>query len=261
VHARPGFLLSIVALLTLLALPGGAAAQVTAEPAVPSAAPAQPASPSAESALPVPSAQPAGTDAQVPDAAQVAKLAELEGLLAEDERMTRRWWRFWSLVQAALIVGQVSFGYFVIDDRDERAAFYLNAGASGIGLLSLLVTRPPALKATKRVLSLPSDTPEQRALKLRAAEELVEESGKAQAFNTGWAPYTGGAVVGLAVALPLWIKFDRKVDSVLALVGSMAFTTVQTLTTPVRARDYRRRQPVQVSLGVSLGGLSINGAF
>jgi hypothetical protein len=176
--------------------------------------------------------------------------------------MSRRWWRGWSLVQAGLIVAQLSIGYFAFgDDRNDRASYYLNAGASGVGLLALLITRPPALKAERRVLSLPAGTPEQRAAKVRAAEELVEESGKGQAFGTGWAPYAGGTLVGAALALPLWLKFDRPVEAAMSFVGSIAFTVAQTLTTPTRARDYRERHSVQVSYGVSLGGVSVTAKF
>ena len=170
----------------------------------------------------------------------------------------------WTLVQTGLILTQLGVGYFLMDDPDDtglRASAYLNAGASGVGLLSLLVLRPPALKARKRVLSLPAGTPKERAAKLRAAEELVEESGKGQKFGTGWAPYTGGAIVGAAVALPLWLKFERPLEATMSFVGAIGFTVVQTLTTPTRARDYRERNPVQLSWGVSLGGVSLSGKF
>ena len=202
--------------------------------------------------------------AQVSDAAQAAKLAELETLLAEDERMTLRWWRFFTLVQAGLIVAQTTVGYFAFDDPDQhgmRVSAFLNAGASGLGLLSLVVMRPPALSATKRVLSLPGATPEQRAAKLRAAEELVEESGEAQELGTGWLPYTGGVVVGAAIGLPLWLKYDQPVEAAMSFFGSIAFTVVQTLTTPTRARDYRGRRQVEMSLGLGFGGASLSGRF
>jgi hypothetical protein len=260
-----------VLLCSLHMFQAGVHAQVTAEPVAVAPEQPQPAPDPGEEPVQS-SAGVAASDVsetlmpgeQVSDAAQAAKLAELEGLLAEDERMTRRWWRFFTLVQAGLIVGQTTVGYFAFDAPDQRGqqvSAYLNAGASGVGLLSLLVLRPPALKATKHVLSMPSATPEQRAAKLRAAEELVEESGKAEEFGTGWAPYTGGVVVGAAIALPVWLKWDQPVEAALSFFGSIAFTTVQTLTTPTRARDYRGRRQVELSLGLTFGGASISGKF
>ena len=236
-----------------------AAASVEGAEETAAAAPNPDVSPSEE-----PAPEDVASESRVSDAAQAAKLAELESLLAEDEDMSRRWWRGWTLVQTGLILTQLGVGYFLMDDPDDaglRASAYLNAGASGVGLLSLLVLRPPALKARKRVLSLPAGTPKERAAKLRAAEELVEESGKGQKFGTGWAPYTGGAIVGAAVALPLWLKFERPLEATMSFVGAIGFTVVQTLTTPTRARDYRERNPVQLSWGVSLGGVSLSGKF
>ncbi len=173
------------------------------------------------------------------DAMITARLKHVERVLSQDERETRRWWRAWIGIQSALFAGNVGWGLITFDDTGARAEHFLNAGGSLLGGLSLLVLRPPALRAPAELAELSERTPTQRALKLEAAESLLAESADAQAFGTGWAPYTGAVVVGTAIAVPLWLKYDRKLGAAATMFGSIALTTAQVATLPTASLKER----------------------
>lgn len=184
------------------------------------------------------------------DAVVTARLSRVEHILAEDEEHTRTWWRSWIYVQSGLFAGNVGWGLLTFDDTGARAEHFLNAGGSLLGLLSLVVLRPPALRAGKTLDSLSDSTPLQRAMKLETAEALLAESAEAQSFGSGWAPYTGAFVVGSAIAGPLWFKYDRKLGATGSLVGSMVLTSIQVATLPTQALKERsgRTPPTQAPI-------------
>lgn len=173
------------------------------------------------------------------DAVVTARLSRVEHILAEDEERTRTWWRSWIYVQSGLFAGNVGWGLLTFDETGARAEHFLNAGGSLLGLLSLVVLRPPALRAGKTLDDLSDSTPLQRSMKLETAEALLAESAEAQSFGSGWAPYTGAFVVGSAIAAPLWFKYDRKLGATGSLVGSMVLTSIQVATLPTEALKER----------------------
>lgn len=177
------------------------------------------------------------------DAVVTARLRHVESVLSHDERETRRWWRTWICVQSVLLAGNVGWGLIELDDTGARAEHFLNAGGSLLGGLSLIVLRPPALSAESELAELEGNTEAQRAVKLEAAEALLAENADAQAFGTGWAPYAGGFIAGTAIALPLWLKYDRKLGAAASFFGSMAITALQVVTLPTQSLKEREQRP------------------
>lgn len=188
------------------------------------------------------------------DAVVTARLRHIEGVLSHDERETRRWWRTWICVQSVLLAGNVGWGLIELDDTGARAEHFLNAGGSLLGALSLIVLRPPALSAQTKLAELEGNTEAQRAIKVEAAEALLAENADAQAFGTGWAPYAGGFIAGTAIALPLWLKYDRKLGAAASLFGSMAITALQVVTLPTQSLQEREKPAVKTMAPFAVRG-------
>lgn len=207
-----------------------------------------------------------------------ARLAHVERVLSEDEQATRTWWRSWIGVQSALFAGNVGWGLLTFDQQGARAEHFLNAGGSLLGAVSLILLRPPVLRARAQLRSAPAATPSQREAKLASAEALLEDSADAQDFGSGVAPFAGATLVGTAIAMPLWLKYDRKVGAASSLLGALAITSLQVVTLPTASleeqrqestRDHRElsrrrergRRGLTLSVMPSLAGLHVMGTW
>ena len=190
------------------------------------------------------------------------ELRELDRVLAEDARSTRIWWLSFVSVQSALLAFGGTLAALRWNDPGARAEALINLSSSGLGLGSLLIFRPHTLSASRRYRAVLS-----RGGSHAEAEAVVLDVAAEQAFASGWVPYLAGASVGMAVALPLWLRFDRKVGAVSAAVGSLVFTMAQTLSYPTRTLDFvrqrsrREKSTLALSVSIGLGGLALNGAF
>ena len=164
------------------------------------------------------------------------RLGRLEAILEEDQTSTRSWWRTWMYIQGGLFVGQLAWAGLTYSDTEERNVRLIGATGPALNMLTLLILKPPAMSAYDKLRALPSDTEEQRQYKQQQAEELLTKSAKVQAFGTGWAPYAGALLYGIATGIPLW-NYDRKLAAAGNVLGSLGLTAFQVVTTPTGALD------------------------
>jgi hypothetical protein len=208
-------------------------------------------------------------DAEADDGEVVAKTAFLHERLAAGESSAKTWSWAWVGIYTALTAGNFTIAG-LSDSRDNRVDFIARGSLSAIGLITSVALWPAAATSTEAPRVLPSDTPEQRAEKLRAYERSLAKVVKGDSFGTSWKAHAiGFGVNGIAGAL---VAFGdgRPKQGALIFLGGFAVAEVRILTRPttsLRTREaYEKRSatatgPVTLSLVPTLGGVQFLGTF
>ncbi|MCB9688399.1 MAG: hypothetical protein H6735_25390 [Alphaproteobacteria bacterium] len=174
-------------------------------------------------------------------------------LLAENRPRAQRWWWTWVGTFGALTVGQGVLAA-TASDPDLRAVDLIGAASSGIGVANLLVSPYPGRHARADLRAIGDDD--------AALLDLFERTAAAERFQTGWLAHVGGLVVSAAPAALIWVVYDQPETAALNLVGGVALSEAQILTSPrhvLRAR--RARDGLTATVVPTPSGLLVVGRF
>jgi hypothetical protein len=213
----------------------------------------------------------------VADDDNVARIDFLQQRLDQGSRNAQIWFWTWEGLYAATTVAQGVIA-LAVNDPEIRANVLVGGTSSLIGTIAMLVPPFVAAFAAKRVRDLPDKTPEDRAKKRVAAEQIMKDTVDNAEFGHSWLLHAGCAAVGLAGGLVLWLAFHYLVDGIVNTLASIAVGEAQVWTQPMRSvrdwQEYQDRfaaQPSSTTAGTKRsfelhygafpGGLAIYGRF
>ena len=206
------------------------------------------------------------------DRSDDVKLLFLSERLHAGHTAAKVWYWSWTAIYAAGTVGQM-LGFMLSTDFETQVNFAVGAATTALALLLQLIPGFPPESAPRELDGMPDATPEQRRLKLKRAEELMEESADAELFGRSWVLHVASAAVSIAGGLILWLGYGWFVDGLLNAVGGIAVTELQIWTQPMRATrdwdEYRARflapqaHTTRPSIRIlpMVGGLAVAGSF
>ncbi|MCA9492213.1 MAG: hypothetical protein KC621_19910 [Myxococcales bacterium] len=180
-------------------------------------------------------------------------LVDARELLAANQPRAQRWWWTWVGTFGALTVGQGVLAA-TTTDPDVRVVDLIGAASSGIGVANLLVSPYPGRHARADLASIGDDE--------AALLDLFERTAQAERFQTGWLAHAGGLVVSAAPAVLIWAVYDQPETATLNLVGGVALSEAQILTSPRHVlRAWRTREGLSARVLPTHDGLLVVGRF
>ena len=199
------------------------------------------------------------------------RLQTIDTYLHDLQRPSRLYWYGWLTTQIVLTAGQ-GFLASQADTQATRTGYIVGSSVSGASLLLILISPYPGRYASSRYRGLPSDTREQKELKLAAGEGWLMAQAKSDALRTSWAVHVLGAMVAAGTGIGLAAAYDHNLrDAVTRTISIFLVSQLQILTRPRRAITYAKsysRSPNRPELVLApmvgqyaQGGLSLAGRF
>ncbi|MEI6060240.1 MAG: hypothetical protein WCR72_05995 [Bacteroidota bacterium] len=177
---------------------------------------------------------------EIPDSLVKVRILCIQQLLEQGKPNARLWWNGWLYGYSAATIGQGA-AFFMIDKLKTKQDMALGAATTLIGAAGQLVAPMVPVYAPARLALIPGDTPSERIIKLKRAEELFEASAKREKDGRSWQYQLATTAVNTGSGLITWIGFKR---TVWAGLGNFALNTaiceVQIWSQPTRAiKDYK----------------------
>lgn len=165
-------------------------------------------------------------------------------------RTSARYWQYgWSGFFAASAAVQ---GYMVIESNDgDNQTKYAVGAAKSAAALALMLLRPlPAVKGAAPLQAMPDGTPDEKAARLEAAEDLLKTNARRARERKSWSRHLGAVAVHLIGSGTIAAVGDFK-DAVLSNVTGIALSQIHIWSQPRRAiddlADYERDFPAPPS--------------
>ncbi len=165
-----------------------------------------------------------------------ARYSAIESALARGESRSRLWWNGWALGYGGLTVAQGGIALFA-KDKGTRVDAVVGGAGSLLGFAGVLTTSRAAFTARDTLAEMDASTPEARALRLRKAEELLEEAADAERLQKSIWAHLATTTVNLTGTFVLWIGYKRYQSGWLNLLASTAVGELQIITAPTDAVD------------------------
>jgi len=162
-------------------------------------------------------------------------------MLDKGKPSAKLWWNSWFYGYSIATFGQGA-AVLMGDKLKTRQDMALGAITTLIGAAGqLFMPMVPAYSA-KKLAMLPGDTPGERTIKLKQAEELFEASSKREKEGRSWKMHAVSDAVNLGSGLVTWLGFKRTIWAGLGNFAlNTAITEAQIWTQPTRAiRDYKK---------------------
>ncbi len=177
---------------------------------------------------------------KITDSAVTVRIQYIQKMLVQGKPKADLWWNGWLYGYTAATVGQ-GIIFLSNDKLSNRQDMVLGAATALIGVAGQLLTPMTPGQAPAKLALLAGDTPEERILKLKKAEELFEASAKREKDGRSWQMHAASGVVNLGGGLITWLGFKRSLG---AGVANFALNTViteaQIWSQPRRAiKDYK----------------------
>jgi hypothetical protein len=131
-------------------------------------------------------------------------------------------------------------GFLLSDNQKARQDLSLSAATAIVGAVGQLIMPMTPAHAPDKLALLPGDTPEERIIKLKKAEELFEASANREKEGRSWKMHAASSAVNLSSGLITWLGFDRTFKSgLINFALNSVITEAQIWTQPTRAiKDY-----------------------
>jgi hypothetical protein len=101
----------------------------------------------------------------------------------------------------------------------------LSAAQSLIGVTSMLIFPFTPRNAAEELRSMPENTPEERAKKLKKAELLLKESSEEELAGKSWIPHVYGFLINAVGAVITWKVYENKIREAGGTSWKQALTT------------------------------------
>jgi len=176
----------------------------------------------------------------IPDTLVQARIQYIQQKLDQGKPIASLWWNGWLYGYTAATIAQGAV-FATSESLKTRQDMALGAATTLIGAAGQLLMPMVPVSAPKKLALIPGDTPEQRAEKLKKAEELFKASSDREKEGRSWKMHAVSGAVNLGTGLVTWLGFDRTVKSgLIAFAINTAITEAQIFTQPTRAiRDYK----------------------
>lgn len=198
-------------------------------------------------ALPV-SAQPETPEADCVADLSDAQVAERYAFLEEtltDGRRPSRWWHWgWLSLTFGAVTLQGGLAA-IVDDRETQVSMAFGVIGPFLAMMTHLNRALPGVFARERLDAMAANTPEQRLVRLREAESLLNASLARERWETGWFPFSAMAVLPTAIGGTVWLGYDYPWSALRLALTNLAGGLGRVLTYPRWASrglaDYRAR--------------------
>ncbi len=190
---------------------------------------------------------PAGADqnAQLSEEEIQQRLRFIEHRLNEGRTRARLWQYGWSGFFAANTAFQ-TYMAFESNDSDNETKYTVGAVKSGAALALMLLRPLPAVKGAAPVAAMPTDSPDQKAARLKAAEDLLEANARRARERKSWARHLASIAVHFIGSSAIAVIGDPK-DAIISNITGIAFSQAHIWSQPHRAiadlEDYRQTFP------------------
>ena len=181
-------------------------------------------------------------DAQqvIQDSLTPIKIQNIQAMLEKGKPAANNWWYGWLAGYSVATIAQSAVALSA-NDRKTRQDMVLGAGTTFLGAAGQILTPMVPGKAPGQLSEIPERTDEEKASKLKAAEELLRTSALREEEGRSWQAHAICGAVNLSSGLITWLGFKR---NVWAGVGNFALNTAiseaQIWSQPIRARkDYQ----------------------
>ena len=178
------------------------------------------------------------------DADTEARLSFLETRLDDGRAGTARWWNAWLAVFAFGALFKTTEGALE-GDGSNAAADYIAAGKSVLGVADLTLRAHAGRHGAERVRTLPKDTPDHCAARLRAAESALSSAGLDAGARWSWKQHLSSLILNLGAGLALAEGWNDPGTGWRDFAVSEASSELHLWTHPTRAvgdwSEYRQR--------------------
>jgi hypothetical protein len=161
-------------------------------------------------------------------------------MLDQGKPAAKLWWNAWLYGYSAATVVQGAV-FLSSDQLKTRQDMALGAATTLVGAVGQLIMPMTPAKAPARLALVPSDTLEERIIKLNKAEELFEASAKREKDGRSWKMHAASSAINLSSGMITWLGFDRTIQSgLINFAINEVITETQIWTQPTRAiKDYK----------------------
>ena len=160
------------------------------------------------------------------------KLAYIENAFQDMQVNSKSWKYSWYATFSALATSQGTIA-LTTDNKDLQKAMVLGTATAFTGLGGLITKPLVSIKANKTLQSMPSNTAEERRLKLEMAEKLLKKSSEREINGKHWKSHATAGAVNLTAGLITWLGFEKTIwDGLRTFAISTAIAELQILTQP-----------------------------
>ncbi len=177
---------------------------------------------------------------EISDSLVAERIQYIQKMLDQGKPPASIWWNAWlyGYSAATLVQGAV---FLTADKLKTRQDMALGAATTLIGAAGQLLMPMVPAYAPRKLALIRGESPEERLIKLKKAEDLFEESAVREREGRSWKMHAASGAVNLGSGLVTWLGYKR---TVWAGLGNFAFNTViteaQIWTQPTRAiKDYK----------------------
>jgi hypothetical protein len=173
---------------------------------------------------------------ELPDSVITKRINFIQSTLEQDQLKTQYWWYGWlgGYGAATVVQGAFFLGSSELKTRQDMA---LGAATTFLGVVGQFITPIRPGNETEQLKALKVENKEDQLIKLKTAENLMNEIGAREKLARNWQNHVLPTAVDLGSGLVTWLAFDR---SVWAGVGNFAFnlaiTESQIWSQPMLAR-------------------------
>ncbi len=173
------------------------------------------------------------------------RLQYIQSSLDGGEEAADLWWYGWGIGYGALTAEQF-VAHSRADTEKERQDTLVGYVTSSFGVIGQLAAPVEAGRLAAQLRAMPGETPEERKVKLAAAENALRRSAAQEAFGRSWKMHAISGAVNLGIGLFLSLRYDRPGrDGLTTFAIGQLVSEVQIFTQPMNAvrdlREYERR--------------------
>jgi len=176
---------------------------------------------------------------EIPDSLVKERIAYIQNMLDQGKPAAKLWWNAWLYGYTAGTVVQGTI-FLASDELKTRQDMALGAATSIVGAVGQLIMPMTPASAPGKLAIVPGDTPEERIIKLKKAEELFEASAEREKDGRSWQMHAVSSAINLSSGMITWLGFDRTIQSgLINFAINEVITETQIWTQPTRAiKDY-----------------------
>lgn len=183
------------------------------------------------------------------DADVTARIADIRARIERHEPDTRHWWTAWSTIFGALMGVELTIAFTAADDG-PRIDGIVSTISLALGLVTQLIAYPPLIGAGGQLDAMAESTPDERALKLVQAEQLLRRSAEAVRFSRGPVGPILSGLYSIAANTLLIVAFARTTAAYIGAIGGIILGQGRIVIQPYGIdREWRSYQAAHADAG------------
>lgn len=168
------------------------------------------------------------------------KIQWIQASLDEAGKPARTWQYGWTTAYGAMtyLYAGDALTNDESDEKEDRYDAVVNASSSFLGFMGMVIDPLNTWKASEQLKALPEATEEERAIKLRKAEDLLKACAEREIRGRSWTAHALAGLVSLASGIAVASDNSRHSDGFAMFAGGMLVSEIQIFTTPVQATGH-----------------------